>query len=127
MVVGESPPLGTDPLISQLVADRYRVIRKLGEGGMGQSTWPSTWSSKRNSCSRCWPQTWRAGRILFARFLQEARSASRICHENVIDISDFGQSAEGYVYIAMEYLEGKDLGQVVRAKERWRGHAYATL
>jgi eukaryotic-like serine/threonine-protein kinase len=53
---------------------------------------------------------------LVARFLQEARSASRIGHENVIDISDFGQSAEGYVYIAMEYLEGKDLGQVVRAE-----------
>jgi len=53
---------------------------------------------------------------LVARFLQEARSASRIGHENVIDISDFGQSAEGYVYIAMEYLEGQDLGQVVRAE-----------
>ena len=33
-----------------------------------------------------------------------------------IDISDFGQSAEGYVYIAMEYLEGKDLGEVVRVE-----------
>ena len=52
---------------------------------------------------------------LVARFLQEARSASRIGHENVIDISDFGQSPDGLVYIAMEFLDGKDLGEIVRA------------
>ena len=51
---------------------------------------------------------------LVARFLQEARSASRIGHENVIDISDFGQSPDGLVYIAMEFLDGQDLGQIVR-------------
>jgi serine/threonine protein kinase len=51
---------------------------------------------------------------LVARFLQEARSASKIGHENVIDISDFGQSSDGYVYIAMEFLDGKDLGEIVR-------------
>ena len=53
---------------------------------------------------------------LVARFLQEARSASRIGHENVIDISDFGQSPDGLVYIAMEFLDGKDLGEIVRSK-----------
>jgi len=53
---------------------------------------------------------------LVARFLQEARSASRIGHENVIDISDFGQSPDGLVYIAMEYLDGKDLGEIVRSR-----------
>ena len=52
---------------------------------------------------------------LVARFLQEAKSASRIGHENVIDITDFGQSPEGYVFIAMEYLSGQDLGQVLKA------------
>jgi serine/threonine protein kinase len=50
---------------------------------------------------------------LAARFLQEARAASRIGQENVIDISDFGRS-EGLVYFAMEYLEGQDLGAVLR-------------
>lgn len=53
---------------------------------------------------------------LVARFLQEARSASRIGHENVIDISDFGQSPDGLVFIAMEFLDGKDLGEIVRSQ-----------
>ena len=116
MVVGESPPLGTDPLISQLVADRYRVIRKLGEGGMGSVYLAEHVVIEKKLVLKVLAPDLARRQDLVARFLQEARSASRIGHENVIDISDFGQSAEGYVYIAMEYLEGKDLGQVVRAE-----------
>ena len=116
MTVGESPPLGTDPLISQLVADRYRVIRKLGEGGMGAVYLAEHVVIEKKLVLKVLAPDLARRSDLVARFLQEARSASRIGHENVIDISDFGQSAEGYVYIAMEYLEGKDLGQVVRAE-----------
>jgi serine/threonine-protein kinase len=116
MTAGESPPLGTDPLISQLVADRYRVIRKLGEGGMGSVYLAEHVVIEKKLVLKVLAPELARREDLVARFLQEARSASRICHENVIDISDFGQSAEGYVYIAMEYLEGQDLGQVVRAE-----------
>ena len=116
MNVGESPPLGTDPLIAQLVADRYRVIRKLGEGGMGSVYLAEHVVIEKKLVLKVLSPELSGRQDLVARFLQEARSASRIGHENVIDISDFGQSAEGLVYIAMEYLEGKDLGQVVRAE-----------
>jgi serine/threonine-protein kinase len=116
MAVGESPPLGEDPLISQLVADRYRVIRRLGEGGMGAVYLAEHVVIEKKIALKVLALELARRQDLVARFLQEARSASRIGHENVIDISDFGQSAEGYVYIAMEYLEGQDLGQVVRAE-----------
>jgi tRNA A-37 threonylcarbamoyl transferase component Bud32 len=116
MVAGESPPLGTDPLIAQLVADRYRVIRKLGEGGMGSVYLAEHVVIEKKLVLKVLAPDLARREDLVARFLQEARSASRIGHENVIDISDFGQSADGYVYIAMEYLEGTDLGQVVRAE-----------
>jgi serine/threonine-protein kinase len=108
--------LGTDPLISHLVADRYRVIRKLGEGGMGSVYLAEHVVIEKKLVLKVLAPDLARREDLVARFLQEARSASRIGHENVIDISDFGQSAEGYVYIAMEYLEGKDLGEVVRAE-----------
>jgi serine/threonine-protein kinase len=54
---------------------------------------------------------------LVERFIQEAKAASRIRHENVIDISDFGKTDDGYVFFAMELLHGHDLhDEVTRAR-----------
>jgi serine/threonine-protein kinase len=92
------------------------VIRKLGEGGMGSVYLAEHVVIEKKLVLKVLALELSRRQDLVARFLQEARSASRIGHENVIDISDFGQSADGLVYIAMEYLEGKDLGEVVRAE-----------
>jgi len=116
MSAGESPPSATDPLIAQLVANRYRIIRKLGEGGMGSVYLAEhVVIEKRMALKVLAPELARRADLV-ARFLQEARSASRIGHENVIDISDFGESSDGLVYIAMEFLDGKDLGEIVRTQ-----------
>jgi serine/threonine protein kinase len=116
MSVGDSPPEVVDPLLTQLVADRYRVIRKLGEGGMGSVYLAEhVVIEKKFALKVLAPELCRRPDLV-ARFLQEARSASRIGHENVIDIMDFGQSPDGLVYIAMEFLDGKDLGEIVRGK-----------
>jgi serine/threonine-protein kinase len=54
---------------------------------------------------------------LVERFMQEAKAASRIRHENVIDISDYGQTPDGLVFFAMEMLKGHDLHEeITRAK-----------
>jgi len=116
MSVGDSPPEVVDPLISQLVADRYRVIRKLGEGGMGSVYLAEHVVIEKKFALKVLAPELARRSDLVARFLQEARSASRIGHENVIDIMDFGQSPDGLVYIAMEFLDGKDLGEIVRSK-----------
>jgi serine/threonine protein kinase len=116
MSVGDSPPDPADPLISQLVADRYKVLRKLGEGGMGSVYLAEHVVIEKKFALKVLAPELARRSDLVARFLQEARSASRIGHENVIDIMDFGQSPDGLVYIAMEFLDGKDLGEIVRAK-----------
>jgi len=114
MSVGDSPPEIVDPLLAQLVADRYRVIRKLGEGGMGSVYLAEHVVIEKKFALKVLAPELARRSDLVARFLQEARSASRIGHENVIDIMDFGQSPDGLVYIAMEFLDGKDLGEIVR-------------
>jgi serine/threonine-protein kinase len=116
MTVGETPPLGTDPLLDQVVADRYKVIRRLGEGGMGAVYLAEHVVIQKKMALKVLAPELARRPDLVARFLQEARSASRIGHENVIDISDFGQAGDGYVYIAMEFLDGRDLGDLVRSK-----------
>jgi serine/threonine-protein kinase len=114
MPVGDAQPPGPDPLIGRVLSDRYRIQRKLGEGGMGVVYQAEhALIEKKIALKILFPELTRRTELV-ARFLQEAKSASRIAHENVIDISDFGQSPDGLVYIAMEYLDGVDLGHVLR-------------
>src|SRR5207245_2037688 len=55
---------------------------------------------------------------MVSRFFTEARAASQIHHENVVDIQDFGQTPEGDNFIIMEYLEGDTLSARIRAAGR---------
>jgi tRNA A-37 threonylcarbamoyl transferase component Bud32 len=116
MPVGDAQPPVGDPLIGLVLSDRYRIVRKLGEGGMG-TVYQAEHAliEKRIALKVLFPELTRRTDLV-ARFLQEAKSASRIGHENVIDISDFGQSPEGLVYIAMELLDGHDLSQIIKAE-----------
>jgi len=116
MSVGDNPSANADPLISVVVADRYKVLRKLGEGGMGSVYLAEHVVIEKKFALKVLAPELARRPDLVARFLQEARSASRIGHENVIDISDFGQSPDGLVFIAMEFLDGKDLGEIVRGQ-----------
>ena len=117
MPVGDASPPIDDPLIGRVLSDRYRIIRKIGEGGMGCVYQAEHALIEKKIALKVLFQDLTRRADLVARFLQEAKSASRIGHENVIDISDFGQSPEGLVYIAMEYLEGQDLGRTLRAEK----------
>ncbi|MEO8215016.1 MAG: protein kinase, partial [Myxococcales bacterium] len=114
-LTGPSAPDTQDPLINRVLSDRYRILQKLGEGGMGVVYLAEhVVIEKKIALKILFPDLTRRSDLI-QRFMQEAKSASRINHENVIDITDFGQSPEGYVFIAMEYLVGQDLGQLLKA------------
>jgi serine/threonine-protein kinase len=118
MPVGDaSPPATDDPLIGTVVSDRYRIIRKVGEGGMGAVYQAEHALIEKRIALKILFQDLTRRPDLVMRFLQEAKSASRIGQENVIDISDFGQSTDGLVYIAMEFLEGQDLGRTLKVEK----------
>src|SRR5262245_3857539 len=98
-----------DPLIGTTVAGRYKVIKPLGEGGMGQVYLAEHVAiQKRLALKVLRPEYAHKGDIV-RRFQQEAISASRIKHPNVLDVFDFGQLENGCFYLAMEFLEGNDL------------------
>ncbi len=106
-----------DPLLGTTVAERYRVIRKLGEGGMGSVYLAMHTILEKQVALKVLHGEFARKPDLVDRFMQEAKAASRIRHENVIDISDFGVTPEGHVFFAMELLQGADLHDAIaRAK-----------
>src|SRR3954471_23015590 len=109
MAIGElRPPATDDPLLGRVISERYRVIRKLGEGGMGAVYLAEHVFIEKKVALKVLASELSRRDDLAKRFLQEAKSASRIRHENIIDISDFGQTEDGLVFFAMEYLDGVD-------------------
>lgn len=101
------------PLLGQLVADRYLVEDRLGEGGMGTVYTARHVTLDKRVALKVLHGEFSRKSDLVERFLQEARAASRIRNEHVIDITDFGVTSEGHVFFTMEHLQGKDLHTVL--------------
>ena len=109
------PP--TDPLLNQVLAGRYLIKKKLGEGGMGAVYLSQHTILEKAVALKILHGEFARKPDLVERFMQEARAASRIRHENVIDISDFGSTPDGMVFFAMELLQGHDLHEeIARAR-----------
>ncbi|MBL9016536.1 MAG: serine/threonine protein kinase [Myxococcales bacterium] len=110
------PPV-VDPLVGSTLAGRYHVIKKLGEGGMGAVYLATHNLLEKQVALKVLHGEFARKQDLVERFMQEAKAASRIRHENVIDISDFGTTPEGMVFFAMELLKGHDLHEeIARAR-----------
>ncbi|HQF22817.1 MAG TPA: serine/threonine-protein kinase [Polyangiaceae bacterium] len=118
----------TDPLVGQRIAERYLVIRKLGEGGMGEVYLAEHEDIEKRLALKVLKHEYSTRADVVARFKQEAISASRIKHPNVVDVFDFGQLDDGRFYLAMEWLDGSDLADALATKgtlEPARGVAIA--
>ncbi len=100
-------------LVGQVIADRYHVIKKLGEGGMGQVYLAEHVKMGRRSAIKVMSPTMIHDPDAIARFNREASNASRITHPNVCAVYDFGETPEGLIYLAMEFVEGMPLTELI--------------
>jgi serine/threonine-protein kinase len=105
---------GEDPFIGKILADRYRVLRTLGEGGMGRVYLAEHVRMGRLSAVKVMSPALAPTADAISRFNREAANASRINHPNVAAIYDFGETEDGTLYLAMEYVEGKTLTAILR-------------
>src|SRR5919109_1294939 len=108
-----APELRTDALVGTTLADRYEIIRRIGEGGMGAVYEARHTVIGKRVAVKVLLEKYLEKPELVARLLQEARLASAIGHENIVDVTDFGTTADGRSYVVMEFLEGESLAQVV--------------
>jgi serine/threonine-protein kinase len=105
----------TSDLLGSVVADRYHVIKKLGEGGMGTVYLAEHVKMGRKSALKVMNPGMNSDPDAIARFNREAANASRLSHPNICGIYDFGETPDGLIYLAMEFIEGKALTDLIEA------------
>lgn len=98
-----------DPLIGRIVQDRYVIEALLGRGGMASVYRGRHQLIDRQVALKFLKPKQAREETSRARFLREARAVNRVQHEHIIDVSDFGETSDGLVYMVMEYLDGRTL------------------
>jgi len=110
----EEAPRGEpdDPLLGTLLAGRFKIESLLGEGGMGRVYGAVQAGLDRRVAVKTLHAVLLTDARLKERFHREARAAARLRHPGVAEVYDFGEW-EGRLYIAMEFLEGRTLAEVM--------------
>lgn len=96
-----------------VLAERYRVIALLGRGGMGEVYRADDLRLQQPVALKFLPEATAQDPVTLERFHNEVRMARRISHPNVCRIYDIGE-ADGLVFLSMEYVDGEDLGSLLR-------------
>ncbi len=105
----------------RIIDHRYRVIERIGEGGMGKVYLGEHADIGKEVAIKILHPAYSHEQDLVERFRREARAASRIGHPNIIDVTDYGSTEEGCAYFVMEYLDGIDLADVLSHERRLEG------
>ena len=103
-----------DSLVGQTVKGRYRVIKELGRGGMGTVYLAEQVSMGRKVALKVLHEKVAWDEEFVQRFHREARLTAALNHPHVITIHDFDQAEGGSLFIAMEYVDGRTLRQVIQ-------------
>ncbi len=101
--------IGRDPLIGRTIGGRYRLIQRLGTGGMSSVYLARHVLIDRLMAIKTLRRDLATDPVQRDRFIREARAVNRINHANIVEITDFGESEDGLVYLVMEYIAGESL------------------
>jgi serine/threonine-protein kinase len=110
------PPVddrSVDPMIGTTIDGRYIVESLLGEGGMGTVYAARHAIIDKRVAIKVLRKEAAADESSAQRFIIEAKAASKIGHQNIVDITDFGVLPAGNAYFVMEFLDGPTLGKLV--------------
>jgi serine/threonine-protein kinase len=104
-----------DPLVGRTISGRYVISAKIGGGGFGIVYRATHEVVGREVAIKFLIPELAVDATNRSRFLREAKAANRIDHEHIIDITDYGETDDGLVYLVMELLEGRSLAQEIAA------------
>ena len=106
------PKGSADPFIGRVLAERYHMLKRLGEGGMGKVYLAEHVKMNRQCAVKVMNGALLNDSDSAQRFAREASNAARIIHPNVAAVFDYGET-DGVVYLVMEYVEGEPLTRLL--------------
>src|SRR5918997_3826119 len=112
---------GLEAYVGQVLDEKYRLERLLGQGGMGAVYLATHLGTERFVALKLIAPQFMRNEEFVERFKREARAAGRLRHPNVVDVTDFGFARAGgetVAYLVMEYLDGCTLGDVLAEEKR---------
>ena len=107
-----------DPLADSIIGERYRVLDKLGEGGMGTVFRVEHVHMKKTLALKLLRPEFGNVPDAARRFEREAQSASRLNHPNIISVTDFGHGGGGELFLVMEFVAGEPLSDILAREGR---------
>jgi len=105
-------------LLGTTLDRRYKIERRLGEGGMGVVFLARHIVIEKPVAIKVLKHEAARDQNVVRRFVQEAKAASRIGHPNIVDVTDFGSTPDGTTYSVMEYVDGKTLAEAIKTEGR---------
>jgi serine/threonine protein kinase len=110
--ISKAAPSPDDPLVGRALPGNYLILELVGVGGMGRVYRAEQTNLGRTVAVKIIHPHLVGEENTAARFITEARAASRLNHPNSVGIIDFGKSPDGQLYLVMEFLRGRDLARV---------------
>ena len=98
-----------DTMVGRTVAGKYKILRKLGQGGVGAVFEGELEGIGQRVALKFLNKSFQMDSKTALRFLNEAKGLARLSHPNTVSLHDFGQDEEGHFFISMEFVEGVDL------------------
>src|SRR5258706_116940 len=111
--IAPTRPPEVDPLVGRTIAGKFAIEELLGTGAMGAVYRARQIALDKTVAIKVLHRELAADKTFIERFHREAKAASRLDHPNSIRILDFGQEPDGLLYISMDYLDGRDLVEII--------------
>ena len=104
-------------MIGQLIAQRYQIVRHIGEGGMAIVYLAKDLRTDHDVALKFLRPEFRENPEFLSRFQREAMAASKMSHHNIVNLLDVGAGTDD-PYIVIEYVDGKTLKDIIRDRQR---------
>jgi len=111
-----TPREAKDPFLGRVFLGKYKIEKKLGEGGMGAVYKAFQTDVRRDVAIKVLTESSAESELMLKRFHVEAMAVSKLNHPHTIRIFDFGRTDDGTLFIVMEFLDGVPLNKLLRQR-----------